>query len=78
MFMLSIIILFKTKFSDPDAIIAFLIFMIFLSKALLVSMVESSLERYSYTVEFAVYFSIPFLLILIQNLKNMKLKNKNI
>ena len=78
MFMLSIIILFKTKFSDPDAIIAFLIFMIFLSKALLVSMVESSLERYSYTVEFGVYFSIPFLLILIQNLKNMKLKNKNI
>lgn len=78
MFMLSFIILFKTKFSNPDAFIAFMIFMIFLLKALLVSMVESSLERYSYTVEFTVYFSIPFLLILIQNLKIMKLKNKNI
>lgn len=78
MLILSVFLLFKTKFSNPDAFIAFLIFMIFLLKALLVSMVESSLERYSYTVEYTVYFSIPFLLILIQNLKIMKLKNKNI
>jgi len=78
MFILSIMIMLKTKFSDPDAFIAFLLFMIFLLKALLVSLVESSLERYSYTVEFAVYFSIPFLLILIMNLKNMKIKTKNI
>jgi len=74
----SINILFKTRFKNTDAVIAFLICMIFLIKALMVSMVESSLERYSYTVEFAVYFSIPFFLILIDNYKNLKLNSNKV
>ncbi|MBK8982143.1 MAG: YlbF family regulator [Ignavibacteria bacterium] len=78
MFAFSIYLLLKTRFKNTDAVIAFLICMIFLTKALMVSLVESSLERYSYTVEFAVYFSIPFLLILIDNYKNLKLNSKKV
>lgn len=78
MLILSVYLLMKSRLNDIDALISVLLFMIFLLKALMVSLVESSLERYSYTVEIAVYFSFPFLLILIQNLKQMKLKNKKI
>ncbi len=65
----------KTRFSSADAFIAFLFVSVFVLKALLVSSVESSLERYSYTVEFAVYMSLPFVIILKENLKNLNLNN---
>lgn len=78
MFLFSVYLLFKTGFKNTDAVIAFLICMIFLAKALMVSLVESSLERYSYTVEFAVYFSVPFLLILTDNYKILKSNSKKV
>lgn len=65
-FVLSTYRLVKSKFSDTDAFIFFLIGMMFLSKALMVSLVECSLERYSYTVEFAYYFSLPFLILFLR------------
>ncbi|MBS1517300.1 MAG: glycosyltransferase family 39 protein [Bacteroidetes bacterium] len=77
MFLMSIYLLIKSKFTDKDAVIAFILFMMFLTKAVMVSMVESSLERYSYTVEFLVYFSVPFILILFENFKSMKSKKLN-
>ncbi|MEO8445919.1 MAG: hypothetical protein ABI528_00410 [bacterium] len=64
---LSIFKLWKSKFKNIDAFIPLLFCIIFLSKAMLVSSVEVSLARYSYTVEFAIYFSLPFLFILLKN-----------
>lgn len=72
MLILSIRILIRTKFKDKDALIALTFALIFLLKAILVSMVESSLERYSYTVDFVIYMSLPFALILFQRLKAIK------
>lgn len=63
-FIFSVIKLVKSKIRDEDALLAFLFCMIFLMKAILVSLVEVSLSRYSYTVEYALYFSLPFALIL--------------
>ncbi len=68
----SIMILIRTRFTDKDAFIALTFCLIFIFKALLVSIVESSLERYSYTVEFVLYMSLPFVLILFAKLKEIK------
>jgi hypothetical protein len=62
----------KCGFKDADYFIVMLFGVIYLSKAILVSSVESSLIRYSYTVEFAVFMSLPFLILL---LKKFKIKN---
>jgi len=72
---LSIFKLWKSKFRNVDAFIPLLFCIIFLSKALLVSSVEVSLARYSYTVEYVIYFSLPFLFILLKN-SNKKLSDK--
>jgi hypothetical protein len=69
-FFISIFKLFKSRFSDTNAFIFFLIGIMFLSKALMVSLVECSLDRYSYTVEYAFYFSLPFLIILLSKPKH--------
>ncbi|MCB0726099.1 MAG: hypothetical protein KDD00_01445 [Ignavibacteriae bacterium] len=68
-FGLSIYKLFKSRFNNTDALIPFLLCMTFIFKAILVSLVEVSLSRYSYTVEFVYYFSLPFLLIMLNNSK---------
>ncbi|HMQ67509.1 MAG TPA: hypothetical protein PKA90_00030 [Ignavibacteria bacterium] len=68
-FLISIYKLFKSGFKDTDAFIPFLLCMTFMFKAVLVSLVEVSLERYSLTVEYVYYFSLPFLLIMLNNSK---------
>jgi hypothetical protein len=76
-FTLSILRLFKSRFTETEALIFFLFGIMFISKALMVSLVECSLERYSYTVEFVFYFSLPFLILFIKNpLKNLNLKTE--
>lgn len=65
-------VLHKSRFRDEDAVLAMMLTLMFIFKALLVGSVESSLERYSYTVEFAVYFSLPFTFILREKLKKLK------
>lgn len=72
-FIYSIIRIFKSSFTDDDAFIYFLLGLMYGLKAVMVSLVESSLERYSFPVEFVLYLSIPFLLIFI-----LKSKKKNI
>ncbi len=67
----------KSGLKDKDAFIVFLIGIMFVSKALLVSSVESSLVRYSYTVEFAIFLSLPFLIILLKSKKVLFQKNIN-
>jgi hypothetical protein len=68
-FILSSYQLIKSRFKNIDALIPFLFCLIYLTKAILVSLVEVSLERYSYTVEYAVYFSLPFFILLLKNSK---------
>lgn len=67
----------KSGLKDKDAFIVFLIGIMFVSKALLVSSVESSLVRYSYTVEFAIFLSLPFLIVLLKSKKVLFQKNIN-
>lgn len=76
-FFISIFRMIKSKMSDTDAVIFFLFGAIFLSKALLVSLVECSLERYSYAVEYVYYLSLPFLILFLRNskIKLQKIKN---
>lgn len=69
-------VLFAGKFRDSDAVLSALFVLIFVLKALLVSSVESSLERYSYTVELSVYLSLPFIFILRKKLNEYKSQNK--
>ncbi|MEZ4692186.1 MAG: hypothetical protein R3A12_19315 [Ignavibacteria bacterium] len=66
-FGLSIYKLFKSRFNNTDALIPFLLCMTFIFKAILVSLVEVSTFEYSFTVEFVYYFSLPFLLIMLNN-----------
>lgn len=73
---LSIYKLWKSKFKNIDAFIPLLFCILFLSKALLVSSVEVSLARYSYTVEFVIYLSLPFLFILLKMIPNKILPEK--
>ncbi len=57
----------KSRLKSVDAFIPFVFAMMFLSNAVLVSLVEVSLTRYSYTVEFVIFFSLPFLILLLKN-----------
>lgn len=75
-FGLSIYKLYQSGFKNADALIPFLLCMTYLFKAALVSLVEVSLSRYSYTVEFVFYFSLPFLLIMLINSKNNNSEEK--
>lgn len=68
--------LLRSKFKDIDSLIPFLFGMLLISKAVMISLVEVSLIRYSYTMEFVIYFSLPFLFILLKNSKN-KINNNN-
>ncbi|HMS64798.1 MAG TPA: hypothetical protein PKD83_06025 [Ignavibacteria bacterium] len=78
-FLLCVYRLLKSKLSDIDALIFFFMGVMFISKALMVSLVECSLERYSYTVEFVSYFSLPFLIILLKNpSKKLNLKTDTV
>ena len=76
-FIISIIKLIKSRFRDVDAFIPFLFCIIYITKAILVSLVEVSLTRYSFTVEYAVYFSLPFLVLLLKS-KTKSLITKNL
>jgi len=76
-FIISIIKLIKSRFRDVDAFIPFLFCIIYITKAILVSLVEVSLTRYSFTVEYAVYFSLPFLVLLLKS-KTKTLITKNL
>ncbi|MDQ3193513.1 MAG: hypothetical protein M3P82_00800 [Bacteroidota bacterium] len=76
-FIISIIKLIKSRFRDVDAFIPFLFCIIYITKAILVSLVEVSLTRYSFTVEYAVYFSLPFLVLLLKS-KTKMLITKNL
>lgn len=70
-FILSVYRTLKNRFRDNDAFIIFLFGIMFISKALLVSSVESSLVRYSYTVEFVIFLSLPFLILLLKSNKHI-------
>ncbi len=61
--------LIRSRFKNIGALIPLLFCLIYLAKAILVSSVEVSLARYSYTVEFAVFFCLPFLILLLKNSK---------
>ncbi|MBL8007280.1 MAG: hypothetical protein JNJ56_07085 [Ignavibacteria bacterium] len=77
-FTVSIYKLFKSRISDSDALIFFILCLMFISKAVMVSMVEMSLERYSYTVEFVFYLSLPFLIIMLKDFKKLIKEKKTI
>lgn len=77
-FTLSVYKIFKSRFSDSDALIFFTLGLMFISKAVMVSMVEMSLERYSYTVEFVFYLSLPFLIIMLKDFKKFNKEKKTI
>ncbi len=62
--------LLKSRFRDRDYFMIFLICSIFVIKAIFVSLVEVALVRYSYTVEFAIYFSLPFIFLILKKKKN--------
>ncbi|MEO6696126.1 MAG: hypothetical protein ABIY50_01090, partial [Ignavibacteria bacterium] len=68
-FSISIYRIIKSMLNETDAVIFFLIGAIFISKAMLVSLVECSIERYSYTVEYAYYMSLPFLILFFKKSK---------
>ena len=71
--------LLKSGFKDINSFLIFLFPVMFISNAILVSLVESSLVRYSYTVEFVIFFSLPFLIILLSDKKNiLKTNSQNI
>lgn len=59
----------NTKFRDPGFFIPFVFGIMFIVNALFISILGTSITRYSYTVEFILYFSIPFLIYLIKNFK---------
>lgn len=63
-------IVIKSRFRNADVLIPFLFCLIYISKAILVSLVEVSLVRYSSTVEFSIYFSLPFLIMLLKKRPN--------
>jgi len=66
-FSISIFKLIKSKFSNVDSFIFFLLGTMFISNALLISIVQSALDRYTYTTEFVMYLSLPFLFIFLRN-----------
>lgn len=72
-FSLSIYRIIKTRFRDPVSFIPFLFGIMFIMNALFISFIGISITRYSYTVEFILYFSLPFLIYL---LKNNRAENK--
>ncbi|MEO8665024.1 MAG: hypothetical protein ABI462_05970 [Ignavibacteria bacterium] len=76
-FFISFIKLIKSRFKDVDVFIPFLFTVIYITKAILVSLVEVSLTRYSFTVEFAIYFSLPFLVLLLRKNKSNTLITNN-
>lgn len=71
-FTFSVLTLIRSGFKDDDSFIYSLLGLMYLSKAIMVSLVESSLERYSFPVEFVLYLSIPFLIIIFKNFKIKK------
>ncbi|MEP7146055.1 MAG: hypothetical protein ABI792_03490 [bacterium] len=76
-FVFSAYYLIKSRFRDVDAFVPFIFCVMYITKAILVSLVEVSLARYSFTVEFAVYFSLPFLILLLRkNKTNALITNK--
>lgn len=68
-FMMSVYNLYKSRLTDSDALIFFILGLMFVSKAVMVSLVEMSLERYSYPVEFIFYLSLPFMIIMFKDFK---------
>lgn len=67
----------SSRLSDKDAFIALAFVLIFVLKAVMVSSIESSLERYSYTVDFVIYMSLPFAIIIYKNGKKTKILNES-
>ena len=63
----------SSRLTDKDAFIALAFVLIFVLKAVMVSSIESSLERYSYTVDFVIYMSLPFAIIIYKNGKKTKI-----
>ncbi len=72
-FLLSVYRVIKTQFRDPFSFIPFLFGIMFIMNGLFISGIGISITRYSYTVEFILYFSLPFLIYL---LKNNRTENK--
>lgn len=68
-FALSAYMVIKTKFKDPGIFIPFIFGFMFMMNALFISILGTSITRYSYILEFILYFSIPFLIYQIKNFR---------
>jgi len=66
-FLLSIYRVFESKFRNVDYFIPFIFSVMFISKTIFISLLSISLSRYSYTAEFIIYLSLPFLILLLKN-----------
>ena len=65
-FFLSIYEIIKTRFKDVDCFIPGVFSVILISNAFLVSLFGTAIIRYTYTVGFIIYLSLPFLILLIK------------
>lgn len=68
-FVLNTYMVIRTKFKDPGSFIPFIFGFMFMMNALFISILGTSITRYSYILEFILYFSIPFLIYQIQNFR---------
>lgn len=68
-FTLNTYMVIRTKFKDPGSFIPFIFGFMFMMNALFISILGTSITRYSYILEFILYFSIPFLIYQIQNFR---------
>lgn len=64
----------KSKFKDPVSFIAFIFCAIFIANALFISILGTAITRYSYTVEFVIYLSLPLFIHLIKKSKSDNIK----
>ncbi len=73
-FAISIYLLLKSRFTDVEALIFSISGIIYFTNAVGVSLIQNSLERYSYPFDFIVYLSLPFFFIFIKTIKLKKAK----
>lgn len=64
----------KYRFRDTDSFLIFIFCMIFIFNVLFISILGTSIARYSYTIEIIVYLSLPFMILLLKKPNSLKLK----
>jgi len=68
----------KSRFKDPVSFTAFIFCMIFIINALFISILGTAISRYSYTVEFIIYISLPLLFHLMKNSNSDNIKTRTV